>query len=143
MRVPGWPRALSEYLIGAQERYVREGFGYGRLDCCTFAADWVRICTGTDPLQGLRGRYDTEQMAEALIAAEGSIGDALANRFTEIPAAIAQRGDLAYMDVAGRSSVGIFFNSGARLAALFLGEGGFTMHGTARIARAFAVGREA
>lgn len=122
MRPAGWPRTLSEYLLAAQAQYKRDGFAWGRFDCCTFGADWVVQMTGVDPLAEFRGKYSTREEAFAL--AGGNLRTALESKLgPAIPVAHAQRGDLALFG----DAVGILFTSG-RLFALFLGEGGFTMY---------------
>lgn len=44
---------LDGYLSDA----ARDGFEWGRMDCCTFAFNWVRARTGYDPMERYRGRY--------------------------------------------------------------------------------------
>lgn len=124
MRINGWQRALNVYILDAQERYKREGFKHGAFDCVHFAADWVARVTGEDPLAAYRGRYATQEQGEALLLElDGTLVDALTKRFGQpIHPAHAQRGDIAYKAGVG---CGIYFTSGARMVALFLGDGGF------------------
>lgn len=141
MRVAGWARKLNEHILAWQERYQREGFAWGATDCVHFAGDWVRTLTGQDPLEQYRGRYSTEEEARALLAElDGSLYDALVKRFGEpVHPMKAQRGDLAYMAIGELECCGILFTSGARMVALFLGEGGFAMHRARDMLHAFRV----
>lgn len=122
MRPAGWPRMLSEYVIGAQERYKRDGFAWGTFDCCTFTAAWVEMMTGEDKLAEFRGKYSTREEAFAL--AGGDLKAALERKLgPSVPMAHAQRGDVVLFG----DAVGLAFTSG-RMYALFLGDGGFTMY---------------
>lgn len=138
MRVIGWQRALNVFLLEWQERYKQTGFVPGATDCAHFAGDWVLRLTGVDPLADYRGRYVTREAGEAMLAElDGSLLAALEKRFgAPIASAKAHRGDLAYKHDVG---IGIYFTSGARMVALFLGEGGFVMHRAADTDHAFAV----
>jgi len=60
---------LADYLHAAGGK----SFAPGTHDCCTFPGDWVRAQTGVDPIQRWRGRYDTQEGAEALIEAAGGL----------------------------------------------------------------------
>jgi hypothetical protein len=46
---------------------------YGKMDCCLWAADWVRLRTGVDPAAGWRGTYSTEREFLRLLLAEGNL----------------------------------------------------------------------
>ena len=48
-------------------------FAWGVNDCCLFAADWVLRRTGVDPAEALRGRYDSESGAQALLRRKGGL----------------------------------------------------------------------
>jgi hypothetical protein len=125
---------LSEFVVDVQERYKRDGFAWGERDCCVLWAEWVEKMTGVDHMADLRGKYSTR--AEALKLAGGDLRSALAARLgPAVPMAQANRGDLALMG----DAVGILFTSG-RLYALFLGEGGFTLHRAEDCDCAFHVG---
>jgi len=45
---------------------------WGSMDCTTFPAGWVQICSGIDPMTKWRG-YDSEVDAEMLIAQAGGL----------------------------------------------------------------------
>jgi len=126
-RVADWQRKLNVYLLSAQSRYKKEGFVWGKFDCCTFAGDWVRIATGQDVLSEYRGKYSTKEQAMSVLQElDGSLYQALVNRFGEPEhPSKAMRGDIAYREAI--NGLGIYLTSGARMAALFLGEQGFAM----------------
>jgi hypothetical protein len=93
MRVRTWQSNLQA-LIAERDR---ASFAWGKNDCGLFAADAVLAITGNDPAADLRGTYDTEQQANALLE-DGIIvvGDA---RFGErIRPSLAQVGDIGLVD---------------------------------------------
>lgn len=49
----------------------------GSGDCCTYAADWITLCRGVDPIASCRGRYACAATAEALLAGIGGKGGLL------------------------------------------------------------------
>jgi hypothetical protein len=65
---------LSRYLAEAAAR----GFVWGEHDCMLFAADWVREVSGVDPAARWRGKYNSQWQAEALLATQGGMGEAMA-----------------------------------------------------------------
>jgi len=137
VRAAGWPRLLNNYLIEAQKRYVTTGFEWGRFDCCTFVSDWVLRCTGVDPMADLRGKYSDRDQALALLE-QGSLATRLIQAFGEpIHWAESQRGDIAYR--ADLNACGIYFTSGSKKFALFLGDGGFSLHRPGETGLAFRV----
>lgn len=139
MRVPGWQRKLNDYMYEAQARYQRDGLVWGSLDCAHFIGDWCEILTGTDPLDGYRGAYSNEEEAFALLRSrDRSLYQALRSRFgNPVHPAKAQRGDIAYRK--DDRALGIFFTSGPRMMAIFLADGGFTLHRLQDIDYAFTV----
>lgn len=128
---------LNAYLLQAQERYRRNGFGYGRFDCVHFVANWVSLATGRDPLADYRGKYVDKQSGAALLEElDGTLAAALARRLgPSIHPATAFRGDIAFSETL--EACGIFFSSGARTFALFLGENGFALHAPRHMTNAF------
>ncbi len=62
-RFDDWDLRLAQFLAGARQRR----FEWGVSDCCLLIADATLALTGTDPAEGLRGLYDTEAGAWALI----------------------------------------------------------------------------
>jgi cell wall-associated NlpC family hydrolase len=125
MRVAGWQRRLNEFVIATEQRYKAVGFKPGEFDCVHFVADWVQVLTGTDPLGDYRGAYTSIEQGLALIR-EGGLRQALEARFgAPVEPSKAMRGDVAFCE--SLQMCGIYFTSGARMCALFLGEGGFTL----------------
>lgn len=66
-RFPDWEERLGAFIAG----HLGASFAWGERDCCLFAADWVRTCTGEDPAQGLRGTYGDEAGALGVISRHG------------------------------------------------------------------------
>jgi hypothetical protein len=105
-RFQDWQSRLDAIL---RETAARE-LEYGQLDCCMFSANVVLAITGHDPAHDLRGRYDSERAAYALMKdkfggyIEKTVA-ALAKRsgFEEIPVLMAQRGDVVLVHSSLRS----------------------------------------
>jgi len=90
-RLPDWSLRL--------ERLVRERllmpFCWGLNDCALYAADSVLACTGMDPAHDLRGTYCTALQAARVMRRHGGLAGLAASRLGEqVPAAMAQRGDV-------------------------------------------------
>jgi hypothetical protein len=106
-RFPGWEELLAE-LVDARRATP---FTWGTQDCCAFAADVVLTLTGVDPMAGFRGRYADEAAAEALIGPDGLEAQAAAAMAgigaPEVPAAFAQRGDVALVLVGNQPTIGV------------------------------------
>lgn len=60
---------LAEYL----DQAAQTPFAWGAHDCATFPAGWVLDCHGLDPMDGVRGLYQTREQAEALVLSSGSL----------------------------------------------------------------------
>ncbi len=74
-------------------------FEFGRMDCSLWAADWVRLRTGTDLAADWRGRYATRREYRRLLLAQGGLVRVAARAVehvgaTLVPAATAQPGDV-------------------------------------------------
>lgn len=83
--------ALVETIEAARAR----GFRWRRgRDCVSFAGACVEAQTGRDPLADLPS-WRTRREALAVAEAEGGLEAAIDKRFVRIPAALAQRGDIA------------------------------------------------
>ena len=58
-------------------QYIRDTVGqpfvWGHSDCVMWATGAVLAATHSDPMSGLRGRYDSEQDAHAMLRAEGGM----------------------------------------------------------------------
>ena len=100
---------LSAFL----RRAAAQPFGYGRLDCCLFIADWVRETRGFDPAAAYRDRYATERHALRLVAAAGGLQALLAPCLAPLP----RTSD----PVAG--DVGVVLAGSSELAAIRVGTG--------------------
>lgn len=121
-RAADWPRKLNLYLQDADKRYRADGLLWGVFDCAIFAADWVKIATGDDPMADYRGRYDSaESAAAALKSRHGSIVKAMSAIFgAGAHPAMGQRGDIAWRR--RENALGILMMRGAHMKAVFLGE---------------------
>lgn len=116
-RFPDWEERLGRFIADR----LGTSFAWGERDCCLFAADWVRTCTGEDPAQGLRGAYSDEAGALGVIRRSGGfcrfVSLHLCQPMMREPLR-ASRGDLAA--VAGESedmpALGVVL--GSRLAVL-------------------------
>jgi len=86
-----WYAALDTYI---DERRGAP-FEWGVNDCCSFAADWVQIATGVDPMAELRGLTSALAAHRALERMGGML--AVVEQFCgpHIPGPFAQVGDLA------------------------------------------------
>lgn len=106
------------------------------MNCVTFVCDWVNDVSGVDPIAIYRGTVETKEQAMAQLG-----GDLLTSLIEVFGPSIhpvkAQRGDIVYRSA--EDACGILFTSGARMNALFLGEGGFTMHRATNCDHAFRV----
>lgn len=67
-RFADWEERLGRFMGDR----LGTSFAWGTRDCCLFAADWVRTCTGEDPGQGLRGTYHDEAGALEIIRRHGN-----------------------------------------------------------------------
>ena len=67
MRRDDWLVRLERLIADAEGK----SFAWGQHDCCTFAMDAVEAVTGTHPLPGLRGSYDTRFGAQRRMTEQG------------------------------------------------------------------------
>lgn len=117
--------ALASYL----RKRDAEPFVWGRNDCCTFAADWVRLLTGCDHLAIFRVLYSDEIGAGELLTEVGGVARG-AMEMLGIPlptVATAQRGDVVLFESGQGPALGICV--GDKFAALKppIGIGYFAM----------------
>jgi hypothetical protein len=104
MRPENWPELLDEYLREAQ----RMPFAWGRQDCCTLAADWVRLIRGVDPMAAWRGQYRTAAGAVRAIEAGGGLASMVSSVLGDpIPVTFAQRGDVVLAELERGPTMGI------------------------------------
>ncbi|MGI4848320.1 MAG: DUF6950 family protein [Janthinobacterium lividum] len=97
---------LPEYIAANLER----SFAWRSHDCVTFAAGWVRVATGMDPIASLPAWKD-ERQALRVIKAVGGLEAAIGAQFPPIHPNAARDGDIGIYE----RSVCIF--SGAHLVA--------------------------
>jgi hypothetical protein len=132
MRLKGWEQRLAAVVA----RHRELPFAWGTSDCFILALDAIVALTGRDPWPGLHD-YDTRLSAARRLTEQGygSLADAFADKFEEVPPMLAQRGD-----------VGVTMSEGALCGALvaasgFVGktETGLITIPRQRIERAFRV----
>lgn len=94
MKTHGWPEMLHEYIESAMSRE----FSFGSFDCALFCADWVRLATGVDRAEGLRG-YSSMKAAYEIIARFDTLEDLVSHQMGSPAAhpASLQRGDITLM----------------------------------------------
>jgi hypothetical protein len=93
---------LPAYIAGGRS------FAWGTNDCCTFAADWLVVLGKPDPMEGVRGTYQTAKEAMRLYRA--GLLDRVTERLGEPMdnPLCAQRGDIAVVEMAnGREAAGV------------------------------------
>lgn len=105
MRAQDWQARLVAYLHEAG----RQPFAFGRHDCALFSAGAVEAMTGVDMARDWRGRYSTMRGGlRALRKAGHADHVALARAlFAEVPAAMAQPGDLAAVPTEEGPALGV------------------------------------
>jgi hypothetical protein len=91
-RLPDWEERLGVYVASARERPHE----YGRHDCMLHWAGAVEAVTGEDHGAGHRGKYRNRVGAYRYLKRLGfdSPEALLDDRFEQVPAAFAQRGDI-------------------------------------------------
>lgn len=103
-RVPKWQIALSR----AVKERMNKPFAWGTHDCCLFAAACVHAVTGKDPALDVRGTYHTAQDAAMILRDLGGLLHVAESRFgEEVPALMAQAGDVALVRFEGRDTLAI------------------------------------
>lgn len=97
MKFPDWHARLIELIQARRE----EPFAWGSNDCCMWAADAVKVMTGRDPAEDLRGRYRSASGAARVLARLGGIASAGARCGEEVPRLCAQVGDIGLVSSDG------------------------------------------
>lgn len=105
MRKQDWQKQLLTTLEAAMKR----PFCWGKTDCCLFVADCCISISGRDPAEKYRGQYDSELGAKKALLKFGSIESTLSSLFSEIPVAMAQRGDVVLFDGDNGKTVGVMW----------------------------------
>lgn len=79
-RPADWAESMAKFV----EQRRDMPFAWGTHDCFLFAADAVNALHGIDFMAPFRGKYSTEQEAEALLAAHGGLEQAAAGRMQAV-----------------------------------------------------------
>lgn len=97
-------------LIAFLEARALTPFIWGENDCVTFAAGAVRAMTGEDLLAfpGRHPSWSTASGAARRLAKFGGLEAAVSSALTEIPVAMAHRGDVGLLEIDGLQSLCIF-----------------------------------
>jgi hypothetical protein len=95
-RKPDWEARLAAYLEPMRAR----AFAWGKHDCCTFTAGAVEAMTGVDPMPEFRGKYRSAAGSTRALRriGGGDLPRTLDMKFQQIPASLAQRGDIIMHD---------------------------------------------
>lgn len=91
---------LDSYL--AERRSVP--FAWGLQDCCTFAADWVSLRTGRDPMVDLRGLTSAKQAMRQMQALGGFLAAGAQRLGDPIGPLFAQVGDVCLLPTGPRQT---------------------------------------
>lgn len=110
-RKDNWREELFKYVAAS----VREPYAPGKNDCALFSAGAVKAMTGVDLAKGWRGKYRTLAGGYKQLKKKGfdSLPELAAAHFPEIPALMAQVGDLAVVDAPDGEALGVV--QGARV----------------------------
>jgi hypothetical protein len=99
-----WTVALNDWVDVNRLRV----FAWHEWDCCSAAADWVRICTGVDLFADWRDQYDDAHGAVRAITQKGGLVPLVTEMLGQpLPAAFAQRGDVVRVEIDGRESLAV------------------------------------
>jgi hypothetical protein len=113
-RRDNWPKLLAQFI----EARRAQPFAWGSNDCCTFAADWVEICTGEDYAKAWRGRY-TSALGAARVLDEAGGVEALVDALglQRIGPKLAGRGDIVAQEAGRGMTLGICLGETTAFAA--------------------------
>lgn len=115
-----WPERLDAFTQSAAE----QEFVWGTYDCCLFAADWLRILTGVDPAQRLRGTYSSAEETEIFIAEAGGIEALIDDAMRDFLGVVSsepsfcRRGDICLVDTPLGYSLSVCLGEHAACAGL-------------------------
>jgi hypothetical protein len=103
-RRDNWPDLLANFI----EQKRDQPFAWGVNDCCTFAADWVQLCTGVDYAQAWRGRYSSALGAVRVLDEAGGV-EALVDALGlhRVEPQLAGRGDIVAQQAGRGVTLGI------------------------------------
>lgn len=85
-----WWAALDAFVQSRQDK----AFEWGVQDCCTFAADWVRLATGLDPMLDLRGLNSALEAHRKLDELGGMLAAVDSRMGEHVSGLMAQAGDV-------------------------------------------------
>lgn len=125
-------------LVAFLEARAAMPFAWGKNDCVTFAAGAVLAMTGEDALAfpDRRPTWKSAAGAARRLAQFGGLEAAVSTVLTEIPVAMAHRGDVGLVEVEGRQNLCIF--EGDLIVAP--GEAGLVRQARANAVRAWSAG---
>ena len=91
-RCDQWPMLLVQFI---DERRTMP-FAWSTNDCCIFAADWIRLCTGQDFAQAMRGQYRSGLGAFRVLRQYGGILGLVREhaKLTPVELRMVKRGDV-------------------------------------------------
>lgn len=108
MKLPNFYVLLPQF---TQQRR-RMPYAWGTNDCVTFAADAVLAITGVDPIADIRGTWNDEASAMAVLAGLGGLIAAVDAKFPRVDKNFAQIGDLCLVkDANGQPSLAVCVGS--------------------------------
>ena len=106
MRKQDWPERLDLYIRKAKDK----PFKFGKMDCCSFAADAVKVMTDVDIFKQYKGKYKSYKEATKFIKGHfiRVVDKAMSkNGFKQIIPRRAQRGDVCIVKSGRRNIAGI------------------------------------
>lgn len=108
-RIKGWERALLEEV----KRHEALPFSWEESNCVYFPMDCVKVITGQDPWEEVRGICTSEKDFKRGLAKYKfkDLGDAFAAKFCEVPILRMGRGDIAVVEQDGELGGAVCVNS--------------------------------
>lgn len=113
----GWEKILNDHIL----ENLNKPQQWGEMDCCLFACNWIKKCSGIDPMKKFRGKYKTKTGAYKQIKKFGNdleeTSTHIANDLGLESKAIfmAKRGDVALVPGGDGPALGIVDLSGTRI----------------------------
>jgi len=103
MRPQNWPELLHNHIASIKGL----PFVWGENDCCTYTCDYIKLITGTDPMEQFRGTYTSLKGSLQARKEWGSIRTNMRLHFEEIAVPMAQRGDAVIYVMDGEDALGL------------------------------------
>jgi hypothetical protein len=91
--LPDWPHRLGVFVSSR----LQEPFAWGANDCVSFAAAAVQRMTGANPLEDVQPWASARQAYRELRARGGIVAIVEATGLEQVPALMAQRGDVVLL----------------------------------------------